>query len=75
MKNLCRGETRYEYMGLIPVTHTKGAGGGTVLSRLKTRVLDCEGNYDQKEHGGEDLRAQKIEELVGTRMIEAIMEE
>ena len=75
MKNLWRGETRGEYMGLILMTHTKGACGDTVLSRLKTRVLVREGNYDKKEHGGEDLKAQKIEELVRARMIEAIMEE
>ena len=75
MKNLWRGETRGEYMGLIPMTHTKGAGGDTVLSRLKTRVLGRERNYDKKDHGEEDLRAQKIEELVGARVIEATMEE
>ena len=39
---------------------------------LKTRVLVREGNYDRKEHGGEDPRAQKIE---GARITEAIMEE
>ena len=57
MKNLGRNETRYEHMGSIPVTHTKGTGGDTVLSRLKIRVLVHEGNYDPKEHGGEDPRA------------------
>ena len=72
MKNLWRSETRCEHMGSIPMTHTKGTGGNTVLSRLKTRVLVQEGNYDPKEHGGEDPRAQKIERA---RMIEAIMEE
>ena len=57
-------------MGSIPVTHTKGTGGDTDLSCLKIRVLVHEGNYDPKEHGGEDPRAQKIEEA---RMIEAII--
>ena len=59
-------------MGSIPVTHTKGTGGDTVLSRLKIRALVHKGNYDPKEHGEGDLRAQKIE---GARMIEAIMGE
>ena len=62
----------HEHMGSIPVTHINGTGGDTVLSRLKTKVLVHEGNYDPKEHGEEDPRAQKIE---GARMIEAIMGE
>ena len=72
MKNLGRSEIMHEHMGSIPVTHINGTGGDTVLSRLKIRVLVHEGNYDPREHGEEDLRAQKIE---GARMIEAIMGE
>ena len=72
MKNLGRNETRCEHMGSIPATHINGTGGDTVPSHLKIRVLVHEGNYDPREHGKEDPRAQKIE---GARMIEAIMGE
>ena len=72
MKNPGRSETRREHMGSIPVTHINGIGGDTIPSHLKIRVLVHEGNYDPKEHGGEDPRAQKIE---GARMIEATMGE
>ena len=62
----------HEHMGSIPVTHINGTSGDTVLSRLKIRALVREGNYDPKEHGEGDLRAQKIERV---RMIKAIMVE
>ena len=72
MKNLGRNETRYGHMGSIPVTPIKGTDGDTVLSRLKIRVLVHEGNYDPKEHGEGDPRAQKIE---GARTMREIMGE